>query len=85
MPTTSNRTAGFGESVIRRMTRVANEYDAVNLSQGFPDFDPRTNLRKRSRELRRTGRINTPLPGARPVSGKRSPKNSRASPPRDRP
>lgn len=40
MPTTSVRTAGFGESVIRRMTRVANECGAVNLSQGFPDFDP---------------------------------------------
>jgi aminotransferase len=38
--TTSDRTAGFGESVIRRMTRIANEYGAVNLSQGFPDFDP---------------------------------------------
>lgn len=22
------------------MTRIANEYDAINLSQGFPDFDP---------------------------------------------
>ena len=26
--------------LIRRMTRIANEYDAINLSQGFPDFDP---------------------------------------------
>ena len=25
---------------IRRMTRVALKYDAINLSQGFPDFDP---------------------------------------------
>ena len=30
----------FGESVIRDMTRVAIEHDAINLSQGFPDFDP---------------------------------------------
>lgn len=30
----------FTESVIRRMTRVANECAAINLSQGFPDFDP---------------------------------------------
>lgn len=22
------------------MTRIANQYDAINLSQGFPDFDP---------------------------------------------
>lgn len=36
----SDRTAGFTDSVIRRMTRISNKYGAVNLSQGFPDFDP---------------------------------------------
>ena len=36
----SQRTSQFTDSVIRRMTRVANKYGAVNLSQGFPDFDP---------------------------------------------
>ena len=36
----SSRTAGFTDSVIRRMTRVSLQYGAVNLSQGFPDFDP---------------------------------------------
>lgn len=36
----SKRTEGFTDSVIRRMTRVANRYGAINLSQGFPDFDP---------------------------------------------
>ncbi|WP_405722869.1 pyridoxal phosphate-dependent aminotransferase [Anaerovibrio slackiae] len=36
----SSRTASFSDSVIRRMTRIANQYDAVNLSQGFPDFAP---------------------------------------------
>ena len=40
MPKTSHRTSLFGESVIRRMTRVANEHGAINLSQGFPDFSP---------------------------------------------
>jgi len=40
MPQTSDRTRHFTESVIRRMTRVANACGAVNLSQGFPDFDP---------------------------------------------
>ena len=34
------RTAHFTDSVIRRMTRVSNQYGAVNLSQGFPDFAP---------------------------------------------
>ena len=28
------------DSVIRRMTRINNQYDSINLSQGFPDFDP---------------------------------------------
>ena len=36
----SDRTAGFTDSVIRRMTRISNRYGAVNLSQGFPDFEP---------------------------------------------
>ncbi len=40
MPGLSSRTAGFTDSVIRRMTRISNQYGAVNLSQGFPDFDP---------------------------------------------
>ncbi|MEI7731953.1 MAG: aminotransferase class I/II-fold pyridoxal phosphate-dependent enzyme [Verrucomicrobiota bacterium] len=40
MPNISNRLAGFTESVIRRMTRVALAHQAINLSQGFPDFDP---------------------------------------------
>lgn len=35
---TARRTHTFTESVIREMTRVAHEYDAVNLAQGFPDF-----------------------------------------------
>ncbi|MDO4513523.1 MAG: aminotransferase class I/II-fold pyridoxal phosphate-dependent enzyme [Lachnospiraceae bacterium] len=40
MKTLSTRTDTFTDSVIRRMTRVSLEYNAVNLSQGFPDFDP---------------------------------------------
>lgn len=40
MPNLSSRTAFFTESIIRKMTRISNEYNAVNLSQGFPDFDP---------------------------------------------
>lgn len=37
---TADRLKGFTESVIREMTRVAHQYGAINLSQGFPDFDP---------------------------------------------
>ena len=40
MPKLSNRLDWFSESIIRKMTRIANQYGAINLSQGFPDFDP---------------------------------------------
>lgn len=36
----SKKTGQFQESLIRRMTRISNECGAINLSQGFPDFDP---------------------------------------------
>ncbi|MDP3774064.1 MAG: aminotransferase class I/II-fold pyridoxal phosphate-dependent enzyme [Gemmatimonadales bacterium] len=35
---TARRTHGFTESVIRAMTRLANEHQAINLAQGFPNF-----------------------------------------------
>jgi aminotransferase len=35
---TARRTHGFTESVIRGMTRLATEHDAINLAQGFPNF-----------------------------------------------
>src|SRR5215510_1850940 len=35
---TSQKVSRFTESVIREMTRLANQHGAVNLSQGFPDF-----------------------------------------------
>ena len=37
-PRISRTAAGFTESVIRDMTRLANQHGAVNLSQGFPDY-----------------------------------------------
>ena len=40
MPQISERVQLFTDSVIRRMTRISNKYGAINLSQGFPDFDP---------------------------------------------
>lgn len=44
MPSASSRLRYFTESVIRAMTRLADEHGAVNLSQGFPDFDPPAEL-----------------------------------------
>ena len=40
MPHTSQRTARFTESLIREMSRVAARHGAINLAQGFPDWDP---------------------------------------------
>ena len=34
----AQRTTTFTESVIREMTRIATQYEAINLAQGFPDF-----------------------------------------------
>lgn len=51
----SKRTADFTDSVIRRMTRIANRYGAVNLSQGFPDFDPPEELTKRLAQVAAQG------------------------------
>ena len=40
MPKLSDKVYTFTDSVIRRMTRISNRYGAINLSQGFPEFDP---------------------------------------------
>lgn len=55
MPRTSQRTSCFSESVIRRMTRVANACQAINLSQGFPDFDPPAALLQAAERTARCG------------------------------
>ena len=55
MPTTSQRTCSFTESVIRRMTRIANACNAINLSQGFPDFDPPPELLAAAERTARQG------------------------------
>ena len=51
----SARTADFTDSVIRRMTRISLRYGAVNLSQGFPDFDPPRELTDRLKEVAEQG------------------------------
>src|SRR6267378_1253170 len=35
---TAKRASTFTESVIREMTRISNQYGAINLAQGMPDF-----------------------------------------------
>lgn len=55
MRTLSDRTAGFTDSVIRRMTRISARYNAVNLSQGFPDFEPPKEITDRLAEVAKEG------------------------------
>ena len=51
----SERTSKFTDSVIRRMTRVSIEHGAVNLSQGFPDFEPPKAITDRLAEVANEG------------------------------
>lgn len=51
----SKRTASFTDSVIRRMTRISNQYSAINLSQGFPDFEPPAEILNRLAEVAKEG------------------------------
>ncbi|MDR0523182.1 MAG: aminotransferase class I/II-fold pyridoxal phosphate-dependent enzyme [Candidatus Methanoplasma sp.] len=55
MRSLSARTGSFTDSVIRRMTRVSQQFGAVNLSQGFPDFDPPKEILDRLAEVAREG------------------------------
>jgi aspartate/methionine/tyrosine aminotransferase len=45
----SERTAGFTESVIREMTRLAVQHQAVNLAQGYPDFPAPAHIKEAAR------------------------------------
>jgi len=56
MPRTSLRTARFSESVIREMSRVATRHGAINLAQGFPDWDPPAELVAAGRAAMDAGR-----------------------------
>ncbi len=55
MKALSTRTSTFTDSVIRRMTRISNQFGAVNLSQGFPDFDPPKEITDRLAEIAAAG------------------------------
>ncbi|MDR0710100.1 MAG: aminotransferase class I/II-fold pyridoxal phosphate-dependent enzyme, partial [Spirochaetaceae bacterium] len=55
MQALSGRTAGFTDSVIRRMTRISAKYGALNLSQGFPDFNPPKAITDRLAEIAAAG------------------------------
>ncbi len=55
MPRLSSRLQHFTDSVIRRMTRINDLHGGINLSQGFPDFDPPAALREAAARTGREG------------------------------
>lgn len=54
-PRVAERVQHFPESVIREMTRLANRHGAINLAQGFPDFDPPEAVVEAARDALRRG------------------------------
>ena len=57
----SRRNPLFTDSIIRRMTRIAIANNAINLSQGFPDFDPPKEITDRLREISAVGPHQYPI------------------------
>ncbi len=48
-PATATRLRSFGTSIFAEITQLATEHGAVNLSQGFPDFDSPEFLKQAAR------------------------------------
>ena len=57
----SRKNQHFTDSVIRRMTRVSLDCGAINLAQGFPDFDPPKALTDRLEEVSKIGPHQYPI------------------------
>jgi aspartate/methionine/tyrosine aminotransferase len=51
----SRKAQSFEESVIRGMTRLCNEYQGINLSQGFPGSDPAPEIVEAAHQALRDG------------------------------
>ena len=57
----SRRNPLFTDSIIRRMTRISIANNAINLSQGFPDFDPPKEMTDRLKEVSAIGPHQYPI------------------------
>lgn len=75
MITLSDRSSTFTDSVIRRMSRVCAKYGALNLAQGFPDYNPPEPILERLSKVAFEG----PHHGVRRTFAKRSVKRSSTS------
>lgn len=65
----SNRIETFGETVFAEYSRLAGQFDAVNLGQGFPDFDPPSFVTQALRDAASGYQQYAPLPGMPALSG----------------
>lgn len=65
----SRRIASFEETVFAVYTRLAQEHKAVNLGQGFPDFDPPDFVVDELQRAARGYQQYAPLPGLPGLSG----------------
>ena len=57
----SRKNQHFTDSVIRRMTRISMDCGAINLAQGFPDFDPPKAMLDRLNEVSYAGPHQYPI------------------------
>lgn len=57
----SRKNKNFTDSVIRRMTRISLDCGAINLAQGFPDFDPPKAMTDRLAEVSKIGPHQYPI------------------------
>jgi aminotransferase len=73
MAETAYRLKNFTESVIREMTRVAEQHGAINLAQGFPDFDPPAELLEAAKQALQNGYNQYAVTWGSPRSARRWP------------
>jgi len=71
----SERLSSFGTTIFSKMTKLANEMGAINLSQGFPDFDAPEEIVEEAVRALRSGfnqyaRSQGHMPLAEAISGK---------------
>ncbi len=68
IPRVSSRFAHFGQSVFAEYTALATAHNAVNLSQGFPDFDGPTHIKAAAIEAINAGHAQyAPMTGVPPL------------------
>jgi N-succinyldiaminopimelate aminotransferase len=60
----AHRISGFGTSIFSEMNRLAAEYNAINLAQGFPDFSGPSEIIETAMAALRAGQNQySPMPG----------------------